>query len=54
MMACCSAALDPREQTAQGVDLRSAERGLRRMQLINGETYQAALALPNFVRALLA
>ena len=54
MMACCSAALDPRGQTVQDVDLRIAQRGLRRMQLINGETYQAALALPNFVRALLA
>ena len=52
MMACCSAGLDPREQSAMTIDLRIAERRLPRLQYINGDTYRAALALPNFVRAL--
>jgi len=54
MMACCSARLDPRGQSATAIDLRIAERRLPHLQYINGETYQAALALPNFVRALVA
>lgn len=52
MMACCSARLDPRGQSATAIDLRIAERRLPHLQHINGETYRAALALPNFVRAL--
>jgi len=54
MMACCSARLDPRGQSATAIDLRIAERRLPHLQYINGETYRAALALPNFVRALVA
>ena len=54
MMACCSARLDPRGHSATAIDLRIAERRLPHLQYINGETYRAALALPNFVRALVA
>lgn len=54
MMACCSALLDPRGQSATAIDLRIAERRLPHLQYINGETYRAALALPNFVRAVVA
>jgi len=52
MMACCSSSLDPREQSAMAIDLRIAERRIQHLQYVNGETYRAALALPNFVRAL--
>jgi spermidine synthase len=52
MMACCAATLDPREQSAALVDERIARRRLRDLRYINGETYRAALALPNFVREL--
>lgn len=54
MMACCAATLDPREQSAMVIDQRIAQRGLQSLQYLNGETYRAALALPNFVRALVA
>ena len=52
MMACCSAGLDPREHSAMAIDLRIAQRRLPDLRYINGETYRGALALPNFVRAL--
>jgi spermidine synthase len=52
MMACCATGLDPREQSAMTIDLRIAQRRLPHLQYINGDTYRAALALPNFVRAL--
>jgi spermidine synthase len=52
MMACCSEHLDPRAQTTAVIDQRIAERGIARLQYINGDSYRAALALPNFVRAL--
>lgn len=52
MMACCAPRLDPRERSAIDIDERIAQRGLVGLQYINGETYRAALALPNFVRAL--
>jgi len=52
MMACCSRTLDPRMHDAATIDARIAERRLGALQYINGETYRAALALPNFVRAL--
>jgi spermidine synthase len=54
MMACCSARLDPREHSAMAIDLRISQRRLSNLQYINGETYRAALALPNFVRTLVA
>ena len=53
MMACCSPHLDPREQSAMSIDLRISQRRIRDLQYLNGETYRAALALPNFVQALL-
>ena len=54
MMACCAATLDPREQSAAAIDERISKRRLQHLQYVNGETYRAALALPNFVRALVA
>ncbi len=54
MMACCSASLDPREHSDVAIDRRIAQRGIARLQYINGESYRAALALPNFVRTLVA
>lgn len=53
MMACCAPNLDPREHSAMTIDLRISQRGIRDLQYLNGETYRAALALPNFVQALL-
>ena len=53
MMACASTTLDPRSLSADEVDRRIAERGLTRLQYYNGEMHRAALALPNFVRALI-
>jgi len=52
MMACCSRTLDPRTHDAATIDARIAERRLGALQYINGETYRAVLALPNFVRVL--
>lgn len=54
MMACCSATLDPRKLSAPEVDRRLAQRGIADLQYYNGETHRASLALPNFVRALVA
>lgn len=54
MMACCSASLDPRAQSAMAVDARIAKRRITRLSWLNGDTYRAALALPNFVRTLVA
>ena len=53
MMACCSQNLDPREQSAMSIELRISQRRIRDLQYLNGETYRAALALPNFVQTLL-
>jgi spermidine synthase len=52
MMACCASSLDPRQQSAVDIDLRISQRRIPDLRLINGDTYRAALALPNFVRAL--
>ena len=52
MMACCSASLDPRALQASDVDLRIAQRGVGDLQFINGDTYRAVLALPNYVQPL--
>ena len=54
MMACCSAALDPRKMGSVEVDRRLAQRGIGDLAYYNGEMHRAALALPNFVRALVA
>lgn len=53
-MATASAQTDPRQIISAEVDSRIAERGLRDLQLYNGEMHQAMLALPNFVRQLIA
>jgi len=52
MMACCSGTLDPRKLTAHEVNRRIAQRRLGDLQYYNGDVHRAALALPNFVRAL--
>ena len=52
MMACCSASLDPCSLQASDVDLRIAQRGIGDLQFMNGDTYRAVLALPNYVRPL--
>jgi spermidine synthase len=54
MMACCSRSLAPRSLSADAIDARIAERKLANLQYMNGDSYRAALALPNFVRTLLA
>src|SRR4029453_1478692 len=54
MMACCSASLDPKGMSILDVDRRIAQRGVRGLQYYNGDMHRAALALPNFVRALVA
>jgi spermidine synthase len=54
MMACASDTLDPRALTAEQVDARIADRGIGDLAWYNGDTHRAALALPNFVRALVA
>jgi spermidine synthase len=50
MMACCSAALDPRRMTTVEVDRRISQRGLADLRYYNGEMHRASLALPNFIR----
>jgi len=52
MMACCSETLDPAALQPQEIDGRIAERAIRDLQYYNGSVHRAALALPNFVRAL--
>ena len=52
MMACCSDTLDPRVLSATEIDARIATRGIGELQYYNGDMHRAALALPNFVRAL--
>ncbi len=54
MMACASATLDPKSVSAAEIDRRIAQRGLARLQYYNGDMHRAALALPNFVRELVA
>ena len=54
MMACCSAALDPRKLSAFEVDRRLSQRAIPDLQYYNGDMHRASLALPNFVRALVA
>ena len=52
MMACASQTLDPKSLSGREVDRRIAQRGLAKLQYYNGDMHRAALALPNFVRAL--
>lgn len=53
MMACCSATLDPRALSPAEIDARIAARRIGGLQYYNGDMHRAALALPNFVRALI-
>lgn len=53
LMALCSQRADPRRLAAEAVDARLEERGIRDLQYYSGAMHCAALALPNFVRALL-
>jgi len=52
MMACAATTLDPRSVSAEEFDRRIAARGIARLQYYNGDMHRAAIALPNFVRAL--
>jgi spermidine synthase len=54
MMACVAPSLDPRVLSAREVDRRIAQRGLRELRYYNGDMHRAALALPNFIRAMVA
>lgn len=54
MMACASSTLDPKGLFAREVDRRISQRALPHLQYYNGDMHRAALALPNFVRALTA
>jgi spermidine synthase len=54
MMACCSSSLDPKGMSILDVDRRIAQRRIRDLQYYNGDTHRASMAMPNFVRALVA
>jgi len=54
MMACASASLDVRTMSASEVDRRIVARGIGDLRYYNGDMHCAALALPNFVRELVA
>ena len=54
MMACCSATLDPSYLTPLEVERRLAQRGVGGLQYYNGDMHRAGLALPNFVKTLVA
>ncbi len=54
MMACASQTLDPRSLSGREVDRRISQRSLPELRWYNGDMHRAALALPNFVRDLVA
>ncbi len=54
MMACASNTLDPATLCAAAADTRISTRCITDLQLYNGSTHQAAMALPNFVRSVVA
>jgi spermidine synthase len=54
MMACASSILDPAAFAASEIDRRIAQRGVADLNYYNGDMHRAALAMPNFVRALVA
>ncbi|MEO8303086.1 MAG: polyamine aminopropyltransferase [Betaproteobacteria bacterium] len=54
MMACASNTLDPKSVSAEEIDRRITARGIAKLQYYNGDMHRAALALPNFVRDLVA
>ena len=53
-MACASASLDPIRLDAAEVDRRLESRRIGQLRYYNGDTHNAMLALPNFVRELLS
>jgi spermidine synthase len=54
MMACASPTLNPGYLTPLEANRRIATRGIRDLQYYNGEIHRACMALPNFVRDLVA
>jgi spermidine synthase len=54
MMACASPTLNPAYLTPLEANRRIATRGIRDLQYYNGEIHRASMALPNFVRELVA
>jgi spermidine synthase len=54
MMACASPTLNPAYLTPLEANRRIATRGIRDLQYYNGEVHRASMALPNFVRELVA
>ncbi|MDQ6917348.1 MAG: polyamine aminopropyltransferase [Pseudomonadota bacterium] len=54
MMACASPTLNPAYLTPLEANRRVATRGIRDLQYYNGEVHRASMALPNFVRELVA
>jgi len=52
-MACASQLRDPKRLDADAVEQRLQQRGISGLHYYNGDTHQAALAVPNFVRQLL-
>jgi spermidine synthase len=54
MMACASPTLNPAYLSPLEANRRIATRGLRDLQYYNGEIHRACMALPNFVRDLVA
>jgi spermidine synthase len=54
MMACASPTLNPAYLTPLEANRRIATRGIRDLQYYNGEIHRASMALPNFVRDLVA
>ncbi len=54
MMACVAPTLNPAYLTPLEANRRIATRGIRDLQYYNGEVHRACMALPNFVRDLVA
>lgn len=52
-MACASDSLDPATLTPADVEQRLRERGIADLRYYNGDTHQAVLAQPNYLRKLL-
>ncbi len=52
-MACAADSLDPLQLQTAEVDRRLRERGIADLRYYNGDTHQAVLAQPNFLRKLL-
>ena len=53
-MAVASEGIDPLALPEEEVDRRIAERALRNLRFYNGATHHAVMALPNFVREIVA